>query len=155
MKTAKFTSVIASFSLVLFMSLASIANTGTFNTGDLPRSGEKSLAISVTSEKDFSYLRFDATKFMNENIEADAIVSYLDYLRFDANNFIAENESEITVLPMANDFEYLRFDANSFAGTNADELLELPANEYDYLRFDATDFVSSSNGVIDELPLTE
>jgi hypothetical protein len=155
MKTAKFTSAIATFSLVLFMSLASIANTGTSSTGDLPRSGEKSLAISVTSEKEYSYLRFDANKYSNENADAVAILSSLEYLRFDANNFILANESELVELPMANDFEYLRFDVNSLAGTNADAILELPVNEYDYLRFNATDFVSSGNGVIDELPVTE
>ncbi|MEI8049393.1 MAG: hypothetical protein WCI92_18575 [Bacteroidota bacterium] len=155
MKTAKFTSAIATFTLVLFMSLASIANTATFNTGDLTRSAEKSLAISVTYEKDFSYLRFDANKFMNENEEDYAIVSYLDYLRFDVNDFMRENESEITELPVANEFEYLRFDANRFSESNPDAMTELPVNEYDYLRFDATDFANSNNGTIDELPVTE
>ena len=155
MKTAKFTSAIATFTLVLFMSISSIANTATFSTGDLPRSGEKSLAISVTYEKDYSYLRFDATKFMNENEEADAIVSYLDYLRFDVNDFMLENEAEITELPMANDFEHLRFDVNSFSESNPDAITELPVNEFDHLRFNANDFISLNNGVIDELPVTE
>jgi hypothetical protein len=155
MKTAKFTSVIATFTLVMFMSLASIANTATFNTGDLPRSGEKSLAISVTYEKDYSYLRFDATKFKNENEEADAIVSYLDYLRFDVNDFMRENDSDLTELPVANQFEHLRFDVNSFSESNPDAITELPVNEFDYLRFNANDFISLNNGVIDELPVTE
>lgn len=155
MKTVKLTSAVATLSLVLFMSLASIANTGVVKTGDLPISGDKSFDISSAADKDFSYLRFDATQFMNENEETDAIVSYLDYLRFDVNDFISENESEITALPVANEFEYLRFDVNSFPESDSDTISDLPVNEYDYLRFDANGFVSSNNGTIDELPLTE
>ena len=155
MKTVKLTSALATLSLILFMSLASIANNGRANTGDLPKSGNKSMMISSTSEMDFSYLRFDANKYSNENEETDAIHNSLDYLRFNANDFITENETEAIELPVANDFEYLRFDVSSYAGSNSDAIIELPGNDYDYLRFDATDFVSSNVGIIVELPVTE
>jgi len=155
MKTVKLTSALAVLSLVLFMSVSSIADSGHSNTGDVPKSGNKSLAFSAAAEKDFSYLRFDVNKYMNENNDADAINSSLEYLRFDVNEFISENESEAMELPVANEFEYLRFDVSSFTGISYDAINELPVNEYDYLRFDVNDYVSSSNGVIDELPVTE
>jgi hypothetical protein len=131
MKSTKLTSVLATLSLVLFMSVASIANSGQSNTGDLSRSGNQNLAVLSTSDKDFSYLHFDV------------------------NHFIYENESEAVELPVANEFEYLRFDVNNYTGINSDALTELPRNEYDYLRFDTSDFTSSANSVIDELPVTE
>lgn len=155
MKTTKLTSVLATLSLVLFMSVSSIADSGMSNTGDSPKSGTKSLAFSTASERDFSYLRFDVNKYVNENEEADAIIYSLDYLRFDVNNFIDGNESEAIEMPEANQFEYLRFDVNSFVTENADTITELPVNELDYLRFDVTDFISSNQGVINELPVTE
>jgi len=154
MKTVKLTSVLVVLSLVLFMSVSSYADSGRSNSGDVPKSGNI-LAFSATAEKDFSYLRFDVNKYMNENNEADAINNVMDYLRFDVNDFIIENESEAMELPVANEFEYLRFDVSSFTGINSDAINELPVNEYDYLRFDVNDFVSSNNGVIDELPVTE
>jgi hypothetical protein len=155
MKTVKLTSAIATLGIVLFMSVAALANSGTLKTGNLSASGDRSLNISGTIENDFSYLRFDANKYMNENEEADAIVDYLDYLRFDASKFINENESEITELPETDEFEYLRFDADNFTEANPDATIELPVSEFNYLRFDANNFVSSNNSVIDELPVTE
>jgi len=154
MKTVKLTSILATLSLVIFMSIGSIANTAALKTGDLHKSANNSLNFSSTTDKDFSYLRFDVTKFMNDNEEADAIVSYLDYLRFDANSFIGENESEITELPVANEFEYLRFNVNSFTGSSSEATTELPVNEYNYLRFDVNHFIDQ-NSAIDELPVKE
>lgn len=155
MKTAKLTTVLATLSLVLFMSVSSIANSGRSNTGDTPKSCTKSLAFSTASERDFSYLRFDVNKYVNENEEADAIYNSLDYLRFDVNNFLYENESEVIELSVANELDYLRFDVNNFAKGNAGAITELPVNELDYLRFDVAGFISLNNRVIDELPETE
>jgi hypothetical protein len=155
MKTAKLTSVLATLSLVLFMSVASIANSAALKSGDLHKSADKSLNFSSSTENDYSYLRFDVTKFMNENEEADATVSNLNYLRFDVNDFLTENASEITELPAAHEFEYLRFDVDSFTGSNPVSTIELPVNEYDYLHFNVSDYVNTTNSVTYELPETE
>jgi hypothetical protein len=155
MKTVKFTSAITILSLVLFLSVASYAGTRKLNTGELTNSGENSLVISNTSEKDYSYLRFDVNKYSNENEETGLIHNSLDYLRFNVNKFIKEDESEVIELPVANEFEYLRFDVNNFTESNSVEMIELPVNEYDHLRFDVNNFVNTNNSVIDELPVTE
>ena len=155
MKTSKLTSAIATLSLVLFMSVASIANSITFNSGDLPKSGDKNMPVANTTEKDLSYLRFDVNKYVNENETAEVTYSSLDYLRFDVNEFIDETDAEAMELPMANEFEYLRFDVNNFTESYADSTIELPVNEFDYLRFDANNFSAAGNNAIDELPVTE
>jgi hypothetical protein len=131
MKTVKITSAIATLSLVFFMSLTSIANSGITYSGDLTKSGDKSLTISGVSEKDYSYLRFDVDNYLNAN------------------------ESEAIELPVANGFEYLRFDVNNFADSNPESMNDLPLNEFDYLRFDVNNYTTTGNGVIDVLPLTE
>jgi len=154
MKTTKFTYTIVTLSLVLFMSVASIANSSTFYTGDLPKPGDKSLSISSSSDMDFSYLRFDVNKYVHENEAAEAAHSTLDYLRFDVNEFMNENETEIMDLPIANEFDYLRFDLNNFTESNANSIIELPENEFNYLRFDVNNYIKSGNNSLDELPVT-
>jgi len=131
MKTTKFTSAIATLSLVFFMSLTSIANSGTSYSGDLIKSGDKSLNISGVTESEYNYLRFDV------------------------DNYINTNESEAIELPVANDFEYLRFDANNFTESIPESLTDLPVNDFDYLRFDVNNFTATGNSVVDVLPLTE
>jgi len=179
MKTSKFTSAIVTFSLVLFMSLASIANSSALNSGDLTKSGDKSLTVQVTPEQDFSYLRFDVSNFMSEGESIEIIHNSFDYLKFDVNDFINESVSEISELPSANefeylrfdineytigaqmeitelpeatDFDYLRFDVNNFTENNTDEMIDLPVNEFDYLHFDANNFIAPG---IEELPVSE
>jgi hypothetical protein len=154
MKTAKFTSAIATLSIVLFMSIASIANSSFFYSGDLPKSGDKNSLLSNMSEKDFSYLRFDVTKYSNENEEADMVHNTLNYLRFDVNKYIISTESEAIDLPAANEFEYLRFDVNNYNDGSPANSSELPVNEFNYLRFDVNNYVSGSTDFIDELPVT-
>jgi len=153
MKTVKLTSAIAILSLVWFMSLTSVANKGILNSGDLAKLGKKSLDITNTSDNDFSYLRFDVNKFINENNETDLIHSSLDYLRFDVNNFVIKSETKEMELPAANEFEYLRFNVSNFTENNTNDIIDLPVNDFDYLRFDVNNY--STPGVIDELPLTE
>jgi hypothetical protein len=153
MKTVKLTSAFATLSLVLFMSFASIANSGNLKSGDLTRTGKKSLDIPNTSAIDFSYLRFDVNKFINENNETDLIHSSLDYLRFDVNNFASKSETIEMELPAANEFEYLHFNVDNFIESNPSDMIDLPVNEFDYLRFDVNNY--STPGVIDELPVTE
>jgi len=151
----KLTSAIATLSLVFFFSIASVASSSVSNTGDLAKSGANSLSVSTTLEKDYSYLRFDVDKYINEKEEAEAIDFSLDYLRFDVNEFVSENYSEVIELPQANEFEYLRFDVNNFTESNSDSNPELTISEYSYLRFDADNFISSNIGDIDELPVKE
>jgi hypothetical protein len=119
----------------------------------LTRTGKKSLDIPNTSANDFSYLRFDVNKFINENNETDLIHSSLDYLRFDVNNFASKSETVEMELPAANEFEHLRFNVDSFIESNSKDLTDLPVNEFDYLRFDVNNYTTP--GVIDELPVTE
>ncbi|MFZ4549812.1 MAG: hypothetical protein ACOYN4_20355 [Bacteroidales bacterium] len=149
MKTSKFTSALATLSLVIFMSTGSIANSNMISSGDLLKSGNKNLSETNSFEKDFSYLRFDVSKFANENEETVLASTSFDYLRFDVNNFIAE--TEMSELPVNNEFEYLRFDANNFTAT--DSLIELPVSGFDYLRFDVNNF--AGNNSINDLPEAE
>jgi hypothetical protein len=128
MKTSKFITPIATLSLVLFMSIASLANSSALNSGDLTKSDNKSLAISNTSEKDYSWLRFDVTNYLNENEVIEMPVNNLDYLRFDVNNFIESNPDNLLDLPL-NEFDYLRFDVNNFAVPETALINELPVNE--------------------------
>ena len=154
MNTTKLTSALATLSLVLFMSIASIANTGIFYSGELTKTGDKSISVTNTSEQDLRYLRFDANKYVNENETVEAIQNSLDYLRFDANNFLSETDAEAMELPTANEFEYLRFDVNNFNECYTDSMIELPVNEFDYLRFDVSAYTAGNNA-IDELPAAE
>jgi hypothetical protein len=155
MNTSKLISAIATLSLVLFMSVASTANSGIFYSGDLTKSGDKSLSISSASEMDYSYLRFDVSKYINKDETAEIKHSSLDYLRFDVNDFINETDDEAMELPLANEFEYLRFYVDNFTESNTDSIIELPVNEFDYLHFYVNNFITAGNNVIDEMPVTE
>ena len=149
MKTSKFTSALATLSLVIFMSTGSIANTNMISSGDMLKAGNKNLSETNASEKDFSYLRFDVSKYTNENEETVLANTSFDYLRFDVNNFVSE--TGMNDLPVCNEFEYLRFDANNF--TTTDSLNELPVSGFDYLRFDVNNF--AGNNSINDLPEAE
>lgn len=179
MKTAKFSTAISTLIIVSFMSIASIANTTSVYTGDLPKVTVKSQTLPVASENEYSYLRFDVNKYISESeatelnyssmdylrfdvnnfineteISEMPVAIELDYLRFDVNNFISGSETEIVELPAENDFGYLRFDVNNFVESNPADISEMPVNEFDYLRFDVNSFMAD-NSVIDELPITE
>jgi hypothetical protein len=155
MNTTKLTSAIATLSLVLFMSIASIADSSSFYSGDLLKSGDKSVSVTYTSERDLSNLRLDVNKYVNENETNEATHSLLDYLRFDVNKFINETDVETMELPITNEFEYLRFDVNNFIESNTENVTELPVNEFNYLRFDVNKFAAAGNNAIEELPVTE
>ncbi len=151
MKTTTFTSALATLSLVIFMSTGSIANSNKICSGNLLKSGDISMSATNSIEKDFSYLRFDVSKFANENVETFLASTSFDYLRFDVNNFIAE--TEMSELPVNTEFEYLRFDANNFTATGS--LIELPASDFEYLRFDVNNFANAASNVINDLPEAE
>lgn len=125
MKTSKIITTFATLSLIFFMSVTSIANTGTISTGDLVKTG------AVAELTSFS----------------------IDYLRFDVNNYVDANESEITELPVENEFDYLRFDVNNFTIDNATDLTEMPVNEFEYLRFDVNNYSGSATGETNEMPV--
>jgi hypothetical protein len=152
MNTSKLISAIATLSLVLFMSIASTANSGIFYSGDLPKSGDKGMSVANTIDKDLSYLRFDVNKYVNETEAAEVTPISLDYLRFDVTDFM--NETEVSEMP-SNELNYLRFDVNNFIENYTDNTIELQVNDLNYLRFDVNNYTSAGNSVIDELPINE
>jgi hypothetical protein len=160
MKTTKIITNLATLNLVLFISLASTANSNN-HSGDNEIttlknkvSVAKSTSLEVVSPADsenvFSYLRFDVNKYVGGS-EISATTSFtLDNLRFDVNRFVGLNETELTEMPSISDFEYLRFDVNEYQVCNSVD--ELPLNELDYLRFDVNRFSALSTIETDELP---
>jgi hypothetical protein len=162
MKTSKIITTIAALNLIFFMSVSSIANPLTTKTGDIvKKSANKKievvktkivdLASSVSSENEFSHLRFDVNKFNTESGVVELPVNSLDYLRFDARNYTDGTGSEITDLPVMNEFSYLRFDVANF--NNTSDFNEMPVNEYDYLRFDVNNYSNVNSFDINELPV--
>jgi hypothetical protein len=124
MKTSKIITSIVTLNLILFMSVTSMANTVTINTGEIRKSGA-------------------VAEFTSASVE---------YLRFDLNNYIGV-ESEISELPAESDFDYLRFGVNNFTLESTTDLTEMPVNEFDYLRFDVSEYTNSTEGEIDEMPV--
>ena len=149
MKTNIFYTALLSISLVLFVSFASIANTATNYTSNLTKNLSAittetfTSVASSTNDFDFSYLRFDLTKFTGSNAIVELPSSSFDYLRFDVNNYIKTNSPDASEVPVNNGFEYLRFDANKFIVNESAENIELSVNEFDYLRFDINTYESA------------
>lgn len=115
------------------------------------------ITVPANPAKDFSYLKFGATEYMETE---------------------ANNQDVTEVLPEASEaeFRYLKFkiiDFQTDSEFNDDEMPELPVNEnkastiskqepivndFEYLRFDSNDYTSASradSNEIDELPLDE
>ena len=126
MTRVKLTSAVATFSLVLFISFASIAG-----SGDLARSIKKGQELTIPSGQNFSYLRFNV------------------------NDFLSKSELAEMGLSAANEFENLRFDMNNFTDSIPFDLIDLPVNEFEYLRFDVYNYTTPGSSIIDELPVTE
>ncbi|MEI6061916.1 MAG: hypothetical protein WCR72_14530 [Bacteroidota bacterium] len=138
MKTTKIITAITSLSLIIFISFGLTANPSTIRTGDVVKTGVKNqitaskntlneIVTPATFENNFDYLRFDVSKFVNENEAADVSLTSLNYLHFNVNSFSAE--TEITEMPSLMEFDYLRFDVNHFSGNCASEIGELPSND--------------------------
>ncbi len=140
MKKTKIVTTLSTLYLALFMSMSSMANSYTGQTGDNVKTNFKDhistgtntveAASSVaSSNNDFNHLRFDVNKFMNtsdiEISELPASVEF-DYLRFDVNNFIEGNSNDQIEVPV-NEFDYLRFDIKKFEGENTVSTMEFPA----------------------------
>lgn len=125
MKIVKLKSAVATFSLVLFISFASIAD-----SGDLPTSIGKNQDITNTFDQSLSYLRFNVNDFVSKSILAEM------------------------GLPAANEFEYLRFDVHNFTESNPIDVIDLPVNEFEYLRFDLYNYTIQGMCMINELPVT-
>jgi|APIni6443716594_1056825.scaffolds.fasta_scaffold90252_1 hypothetical protein len=162
MKTSKITTTISTLNIVLFLSISSVANSFTGNTGDdniksvsnqtesaYSKFGDVSSSIDPGNE--FSHLRFDANKFNIESAEEELPLNSLDYLRFDATNFSEGISSELSELPVMNQFDYLRFEVADFNITS--DLSEMPVNEFTYLRFDVNNFMSETSDSNAELPV--
>jgi len=161
MKTTKIIKNLAALNLVLFISLASIANSNKLHSGDNENTTAKNKVSTVkstnldivstaNSESEFPYLRFDVNKYINGSEISVAPGCSLDYLRFDVINFIGLNETELSEMPSMSDFEYLRFDVNEYLVCNA--VNEVPEIEFNYLRFDANRYLSMDSAEIEELP---
>jgi len=149
MKNSKIITTFATLTLVLFMSVTSIANPFAGKTGEITKTAVKKQitpetshnnASALSSENEFSHLRFDVNKFINESETAEFVADAVNYLRFDVSNFSGISESEISELPVANELEYLHFNVNDYTLNNSADLVEMPANELDYLRFDVNNF---------------
>jgi len=161
MKTTKIITNLATLNLVLFMSLASIANSNNRNSGEnentivknkvsVVKSSNLDMTSPSNSENEFNYLRFDVNKFINESEISIASGFNMYYLHFNVNNFIDLNETEISEMPSMVEFGYLYFDVNVYLVCNS--AFELPFNEFDYLRFDVNRFSVSDSLEIGELP---
>ena len=132
--------------------------------GDLTKTDKKQVSIVQASfsennlpvsEVDYSSLRFDVTKYINED-ETESMelpVSEFDYLRFDVNQYMPEPNDVITELPAA-EFNYLRFDVNEYMLDNPVDLSEMPADEFNYTRFDVTKYIPTETEIV-ELPEAE
>jgi hypothetical protein len=157
MKTSKIISTIAALNLVLFMSVSSIANPLTRYEGDIIKTGVKKQIEAVktsineisspgSSDSEFSNLRFDVNKFITDSEVVELTHNIIETVRFDVNKFINTN-TEISELPVANEFDYLRFDVRNF--NNSSDLNEVPVNEFDYLRFDVNNYSNENTSDID------
>lgn len=115
MKTSKIITSIAALNLILFMSVSTIANPVAGHEGDIIKTGVRKhievvkstvteIASPSTSENEFSHLRFDVDKFVNNN------------------------ETEIYELPAATEFNYLRFDVDKYSDGTSTSIDELPVN---------------------------
>lgn len=161
MKTSKIIKSIAALNFILFMSVTSIAKPSANFEGDLVKAGvEKQIEVvdctvlkiapTASSENEFIHLRFDVTHFNTEIGVTELPSNSLDYLRFEASNYTNGVTSEITELPLMNEFNYLRFDVNNFRKTP--DLTEMPSFEFDYLQFNVNKFANENTGSINELP---
>lgn len=83
------------------------------------------------AETEFDYLKFDVTKYINENEEAEYIElpeSNLSYLRFDVNEMEQLNPVGLDEMP-ENEFKHLEFKVEKFYSTgklNNESFGELP-----------------------------
>lgn len=91
------------------------------------RSGYKTDDATADSKAEFSHLRFDVASYVRESEIAEQTMSLVNRLRFDVTNFINDGKSDISEMPVANEFEYLRFDVSKFAGENRVSNVEMPA----------------------------
>ena len=156
MKTTKFITTITTLTFIFFMSVTSIANS--FTTGDGGKTSASRISVlkdmisdaaaSATAETEFSNLRFDVNRFINDGAEAEMISELQNQVRFDVNSYSVNIPSD-NELPAVTDFGYLRFDASAYS--NAD-ISEMPASEYNYLKFDVNSFAAHNPVPADVMP---
>ncbi|HNW54586.1 MAG TPA: hypothetical protein PKN21_09975 [Bacteroidales bacterium] len=156
MKTTKFITTISTLTFIFFMSVTSIANS--FTTGDGGKTSASRISVlkdmisdaaaSATAETEFSNLRFDVNRFINDGAEAEMMSELQNQVRFDVNSYSVNIPSD-NELPAVTDFGYLRFDASAYS--NAD-ISEMPASEYNYLKFDVNSFAAHNPVPADVMP---
>jgi len=166
MKTSKLSAILSTIIIVIFLSLSGIANPAARLDGDVLRKSadknateevKKAAALStISTENEFSYLRFDVNKFSSNNVDEEVADNSLDYLRFDVSNFVNTKSGEISEMPVSSVFDYLRFDVNNYTDAYTAEILEMPlSGEFDYLRFDVNKYASPDTALVDEMPLNK
>ncbi len=162
MKTTKLITALVALNFILFISVDSVAKPFNRHTGDIIKTETLnqiaalknnfgSAVSTALSTNEFSHLRFDVTKYINESETAEVSLNLNEYLRFDVSKYAGTSESEISEMPLENEFEYLRFDVTNFAG-NAN-LSEMPESGFEYLHFDVNKYSGSNAGETEELPL--
>lgn len=156
MKTTKFITTISTLTFIFFMSVTSIANS--FTTGDGGKTSASRISVlkdmisdaaaSATAETEFSNLRFDVNRFINDGAEAEMMSELQNQVRFDVSSY-SDNIPSDNDLPATDDFGYLRFDAGTY---NSSDMNEMPVSEYDHLRFDVNSFAAQNQVSTDEMP---
>ena len=166
MKASKFSAILSTIIIVIFLSLSGIANPAIGLDGDVLRKSadknateevKKAAALStISTENEFSYLRFDVNKFSSNNVDEEVPDNSLEYLRFDVSKFVNTKSSGISEMPVSSEFDYLRFDVNNYTDANPTENLEMHfSSEFDYLRFEVNKYASPDTAALDEMPLNK
>ena len=156
MKTTKFFTAIFTLTFIFFMSVTSVANSYTIADGGKTSASRISVlkdmisdaAASAAEANEFSNLRFDVNRFINQDLETEMFNELQNQVRFDVNNYSNSTSAE-SELPVADEFGYLRFDATSY---NTNSIAEMPEDEFEYLRFDVDRYTAQNIVSADELP---
>lgn len=156
MKTTKFFTAIFTLTFIFFMSVTSIANSYTIADGGKTSASRISVlkdmisdaAASAAEANEFSNLRFDVNRFINQDLETEMFNELQNQVRFDVNNYSNSTSAE-SELPLADEFGYLRFDATSY---HTNSIAEMPGDEFEYLRFDVDRYTAQNIVSADELP---
>ena len=156
MKTTKFFTAIFTLTFIFFMSVTSIANSYTGTDGGKTSASRISVlkdiisdaAASAAEANEFSNLRFDVNRFINQDLETEMFNELQNQVRFDVNNYSNSTSAE-SELPVADEFGYLRFDATAY---QSNSIAEMPGDEFEYLRFDVDRYTAQNIVSADELP---
>ena len=108
MKTTKFFTAIFTLTFIFFMSVTSVANSYTIADGGKTSASRISVlkdmisdaAASAAEANEFSNLRFDVNRFINQDLETEMFNELQNQVRFDVNNYSNSTSAE-SELPLA------------------------------------------------------